>query len=143
MDRWGAPKITMFGKRWTIPIDNWLDDSKSGSDFLEGLRFSPATFHNYTYEMNLEYFANDNDFELSEDDLNDLFVYVGKEECTKERLLSLIEKSGFDFEIEEYDNFYNFQTTSDFVKNIRGLSDKELFERYSNKIFIISSPQRD
>ena len=33
-------------------------------------------------------------------------AYVGKEECTKERLLSLIEKSGFDFEIEEYDNFY-------------------------------------
>ena len=62
--------------------------------------------YNYTYEMNLEYFANDNDFELSEDDLNNLFVYVGKEECTKERLLSLIEKSGFDFEIEEYDNFY-------------------------------------
>ena len=62
--------------------------------------------YNYTYEMNLEYFANNNDFELSEDDLNDLFVYVEKEECSKERLLSLIEESGFDFEIEEYDNFY-------------------------------------
>ena len=62
--------------------------------------------YNYTYEMNLEYFANNNDFELSEDDLNDLFVYVEKEECSKERLLSLIEESGFDFDIEEYDNFY-------------------------------------
>ena len=62
--------------------------------------------YDYTYKMNLEYFANNNDFELSEDDLNDLFVYVEKEECSKERLLCLIEESGFDFEIEEYDNFY-------------------------------------
>jgi len=49
--------------------------------------------------MNLEYFANNNDLELSEDDLSDLFVYVGKKECSKEKLLSLIEESGFDFEI--------------------------------------------
>ena len=62
--------------------------------------------YDYTYEMNLEYFANNNGFELSEDDLNDLFVYVEKEECSKEQLLYLIEESGFDFEIEEYDNFY-------------------------------------
>jgi hypothetical protein len=62
--------------------------------------------YDYTYEMNLEYFANNNDFELSEDDLSNLFVYIEKEECSKKKLLSLIEESGFDFEIEEYDNFY-------------------------------------
>lgn len=51
MDRWGKPKITMFGKTFELPIDDMFDDSKAGSDFLEGLRISPATFHNYTYQL--------------------------------------------------------------------------------------------
>ena len=62
-------------------------------------------FH-YSYDMNLEYFADQNDFELCEDDLNNLFIYVGKGECSKNKLLLLVKDSGFDFDIEEHNDFY-------------------------------------
>ena len=43
---------------------------------------------------------------LAEDDLNRLFVFASKENYTKERLKSIIDASGFDFEIEEHKDFY-------------------------------------
>ena len=57
---------------------------------------------NYTYEMNLEYFAYCNDhLSLEEDDLNRLFIFVSKEDHKKEELEAMIDDSGFDFKIEE------------------------------------------
>ena len=60
----------------------------------------------YTYEMNLEYFAYENDLELSEDDTGLLFIYVDKENKSKQELLDIINNSGYNFEIEEFTSFY-------------------------------------
>ena len=63
--------------------------------------------YEYTYEMNLEYFAYCNEnLSLEEDDLNRLFVFASKENYTKEKLVTMIDVAGFDFEIEEYKTFY-------------------------------------
>ncbi len=61
---------------------------------------------NYTYEMNLEYFANENDLDLAEDDRGMLFIFVDKEDYSKEDITKMINDSGFDFEVTEYDSFY-------------------------------------
>ena len=60
----------------------------------------------YTYEMDLEYFASENDFELAEDDLGELYIIVSKEGNDIGDLKYLIDESGFDFDIEEFEDFY-------------------------------------
>lgn len=62
--------------------------------------------YNYSYEMDLEYFAYENSLELCEDDLGDLFVFVDKKNYNKSQVLDMISKSAFHFDIEEYDDFY-------------------------------------
>jgi hypothetical protein len=59
--------------------------------------------------MDLEYFADQNDFEIFEDDQNDFFIYIDKEDYSKEKLLKMIEDSGFDFEIFEYNDHYRIK----------------------------------
>ena len=61
---------------------------------------------NYTNEMNLEFFANENDLDLAQNDWGDLFIIVNKEDKSKDDLIKLIDSSGFDFEIEELESFY-------------------------------------
>ena len=66
----------------------------------------------YTYEMDLEYFASENDFELAEDDLRELYIIVPKEGSNMgdlylyAKLRYLIDESGFDFDIEELEKYY-------------------------------------
>ena len=60
----------------------------------------------YTNEMNLEFFANENDLDLAQNDWGDLFIIVNKEDKSKDDLIKLIDSSGFDFEIEELESFY-------------------------------------
>jgi hypothetical protein len=65
--------------------------------------------YNYSYEMDLEYFADQNDFEIFEDDQNDFFIYIDKEDYSKEKLLKIIEDGGFDFEVFEYNDHYRIK----------------------------------
>lgn len=61
---------------------------------------------NYTNEMNLEFFANENELHLAENDWGDIFIIVNKEDKSKDDLIKLIDSSDFDFEIEEFEDFY-------------------------------------
>ena len=60
----------------------------------------------YTYEMDLEYFASENDLELAEDDLGNLYIFACKKNNDIDKIKSLIEESGFDLEVEEFKEFY-------------------------------------
>ena len=44
---------------------------------------------NYTNEMNLEFFANENDLDLAENDWGDIFIIVNKEDKNKDELSKL------------------------------------------------------
>ena len=60
----------------------------------------------YTNEMDLEFFANENDLDLAQNDWGDIFIIVNKEDKSKDDLIKLIDSSEFTFDIEEFEDFY-------------------------------------
>ena len=60
----------------------------------------------YTHEMNLEYFAHENDMSLTEDDIGNLFIYFSKEDKTYEEVVKFLSNCPYNFEIQEFKTHY-------------------------------------